>query len=1281
MDDIALGKGILAGRALCAGFTNDVRMIRWSQEEFPGEVQRVLEAGMPGGKGPLMTELVTISRDELEHLQERAKKVAEEALRKSCEDLELRAMHRTAELRDANQRLQAELAERKRAEEALRRELDVDKAMSELSRTLISGASTIQDVADITLHYARALTGSAHGFVSFIDRRTGDAVACTLTWMKENECPLTGEDRRIAFPVGPDGRYPKLWGHALNTRQAFYTNSPATHAASAGTPSGHLPLKNFLAVPSLIRDKLVGEVVLANAQRDYTDEDLGVVARLSSLYAMAVERTETENMLRESEERFRAVVDGFPIPAFAIDRAHRVVAWNRALEEYSGIPAVDVLGTTQHWRAFYPTERPSLADLTVDGATDQISVWYKDQWRPSSIACGAYEATGYFPRMKGGRWLFFTAAALHDADGRIAGAVETLQDITERRRAESINMARLRLLQFAATHSLDELLEATLNEAEGLTGSHIGFYHFLEADQRTLSLQSWSTGTKAGYCTAQGKGLHYDVSTAGVWVDCVRERRPVVHNDYASLPHRKGYPTGHAPVVRELVVPVFRGDKIVAILGVGNKPQDYLPGDVEAVSLLADLAWDIAERKRTEEALREREERFRDLYENAPNAYFSVGVDGRILRCNHRAGELLGYTVEELVGRPVMALYADTAHGKELATRVLQRFQAGERVRDQELQMHTADGTPVWISLTVDAVRDAQGRIVESRSMVVDITERKLAERERLAHLRFLESIDQVNRVIQGTSDLEQMMSGVLDAVLAVFDCDRAWLFYPCDPDAPSFRVPMEVTKPEYPGAGALTADVPMPQEMVQDLREALGSAGPLTYAAGTERPVNKVSAERYGVKSQMMVALYPRSGKPWVFGLHQCSYPRVWTTEEKRLFREIGWRLTDGLTSLLTLRSLRESEGRYRMAQAIGHVGNWEYDLQTTEFWGSDEAKRIYGFAPERAGFSTDEVERCVPERERVHQALVDLIEEGKAYNLEFEVLPRGSAEPRVISSVAELLRDEHGVPMKVVGVIQDITERKRAEEEVRRLNRNLEQRVAERTAQLEAANGELEAFAYSVSHDLRAPLRHIDGFVDLLQKRTATTLDQRSRHYMTVVAESARRMGTLIDDLLSFSRMGRQEMHKIPFDLGALVQQAVRELEPEAKGRNIHWHVADLPTVSGDPVMLHLALVNLVSNALKFTRPRQQAEIEIGCLPGEGTELVVFVRDNGVGFDPTYAGKLFGVFQRLHRAEDFEGTGIGLANVRRIVWRHGGRTWAEGTPNCGATFYFSLPQMPQGG
>lgn len=273
--------------------------------------------------------------------------------------------------------------------------------------------------------------------------------------------------------------------------------------------------------------------------------------------------------------------------------------------------------------------------------------------------------------------------------------------------------------------------------------------------------------------------------------------------------------------------------------------------------------------------------------------------------------------------------------------------------------------------------------------------------------------------------------------------------------------------------------------------------------------------------------------------------------------------------------------------------------------------------------------------------------------------------------------LRNPEGDIIGILGTFEDITERKQAEEKITQLNQDLERRVLERTAQLAAANKELEAFAYSVSHDLRAPLRHINGFLELLQKRNTSTLDEQSRHYMTNISDSARRMGNLIDDLLAFSRMSRQELYETQVNLAEMVEEILQEFGPETEGRNIVWHVAALPQVTGDRAMLRMVLVNLISNALKFTRPRSQAEIEIGWTIGPENEAVMYVRDNGVGFDMEYADKLFGVFQRLHRMDEFEGTGIGLANVHRIITRHGGKTWAESKVDQGATFYFSLPNL----
>ena len=288
------------------------------------------------------------------------------------------------------------------------------------------------------------------------------------------------------------------------------------------------------------------------------------------------------------------------------------------------------------------------------------------------------------------------------------------------------------------------------------------------------------------------------------------------------------------------------------------------------------------------------------------------------------------------------------------------------------------------------------------------------------------------------------------------------------------------------------------------------------------------------------------------------------------------------------------------------------------------------------------------------------------------------GDGSPVAVLVSAHLVRDERGEVARIDGSVVDFTARKAAEDEIVRLNAELEQRVLDRTAQLDAANKDLEAFTYSVSHDLRAPLRHISGFSSLLAERAGDSLDEKSRHYVDTISRSVREMGVLIDDLLQFSRTGRTELQIIEVDMDEVLREALEPLRQETGEREIEWSIGPLPRVVGDHALLRQVWANLLDNAVKYTRGRAPARIEVGARDVDG-EVVFSVRDDGVGFDMQFAHKLFGVFQRLHSASEFEGTGIGLANVQRIINRLGGRVWAEGEVDHGATFYFSLPRRKE--
>jgi diguanylate cyclase (GGDEF)-like protein/PAS domain S-box-containing protein len=456
-------------------------------------------------------------------------------------------------------------------------------------------------------------------------------------------------------------------------------------------------------------------------------DDQGVVTQVAIFAADVTDRRQVEEALWMANLYNRNLLEASLDSLVVIDPDGRISDVNAATEQVTGYPREKLLGTD--FSAYFTDPERAQAGYQQAFAQGEMRDYeLAIRHREGQVTAVLYNAT-----------------VCQDESGMIIGVFAAARDITERKRITDLMQARLRLIEFAATHSLEELLQATLDEAGILTDSPIGFYHFLEANQHTLHLQAWSTQTVQLFCKAEGKGQHYDLAEAGVWADCVRERRPIIHNDYAALPNRRGLPPGHAEVIRELTVPIFRGEQIVAILGVGNGPYDYEQRDIDTVATLADLAWDIAERKRAEEALRHSEARYRRIVETTNEGIWAMDEHYLTTFVNSRMAVLLGYSVDEMLGQPVTAFMFE-ADLDDHRDKMKIRQQGGDA--QYERRFCRKDGSELWMLVSAVALRDEYFRFCGSFGMLTDITLLKDQQQclEQMAHYDALTQLP--NRVL-----------------------------------------------------------------------------------------------------------------------------------------------------------------------------------------------------------------------------------------------------------------------------------------------------------------------------------------------------------------------------------------------------------------------------------------------------------------------------------------------------------------------------------------------------
>jgi PAS domain S-box-containing protein len=634
------------------------------------------------------------------------------------------------------------------------------------------------------------------------------------------------------------------------------------------------------------------------------------------------------------------------------------------------------------------------------------------------------------------------------------------------------------------------------------------------------------------------------------------------------------------------------------------------------------MARDITERKQAEEATRASEARYRTLFEHAPDGIVVVDAEGNYLDGNQSICRMLGYTREEFVQLNASDVVAQEEFPHIGAALDVIKTKADYQ---REWKFRRKDGSV----FSVDTIATAMpgGNLL---AMIRDITERKRAEEALRASETRLQAV---------TENLsEGLIVSSLDGRLLHWN--RAGL------EMHGFRTLAEGLRklPEFADTFAV--------ELLD----------------GTSVPFEQWPLQRV-LSGEVLRD----------FEVRLRRFDRDW----ERVFNFSGQIVHDATGQPLAYLAINDITARRRTEAALREK---EEQLHATDrrlaeiVQGMTEACFALD-AQWRFTFVNDRGETLLKQRREemlgrsIWEVFHKLVGTPMEAHYRRAMAERTPLSFEAFSPVAERWLDIRLFPTGegLAAFLLDVHERKLAEQEIHRLNAELEQRVIERTAQLQTANKELEAFSYSVSHDLRAPLRAVDGFSQAVLEDYGAQLPEEGRRYLHTIRDGAQRMGMLIDDLLTFSRLSRAPLKTQPVNTGQLVRTILDDLGFQSAGRQIDVRLGALPACLGDPALLKQVWINLLTNAFKYTGKRENAVVEIGCEAApEGS--VYFVRDNGTGFDMRYAGKLFGVFQRLHRAEEYEGTGVGLAIVQRIIHRHGGRIWADAALDRGATFYFTL-------
>ena len=754
------------------------------------------------------------------------------------------------------------------------------------------------------------------------------------------------------------------------------------------------------------------------------------------------DRKRAEEKLRQSEAELRQLIDAIPQQVSVFDADWNPLFANQREREYTGLTPEEAQSQDALARIFHPDDLKKLEALRERMLSQNV---------PSEMEARIRGKDGQY------RWFLIRDNPLRDEHGRVLRWYGTRTDIENGKQAEEASHRLNRELR-ALSNSNQTLMRATdepellrkicriVCEEAGYRTAWVGYAEHDEA--QSVRPVAW-TGTEEGDVANLGITWADTERGRGIIGTAIRSGKTCCIKDYATDPEvarwresalQHGFRSGIALPLKDEHANIFGSLNIYSA-----QPNAFASEEIRLLEELAgDLAFGIvtlrsrAARERAEQKVRQQEMELRQVLDLTPLLVAEFGPDRERLYANRPTLDYLGVTFEEWQSISDRFGFYHPDDRERLA-RDVYTGPGREGPHEFEARFRKGDGTYRWFLFRDNPLRDEQGRITRWYFSATDIEDRKRAEEERRARVWFLESMDRVNRAIGGTNDLEQMTGEVINAMLSIFASDRAFLYYPCDPDAPSFEVFMERTRPEYPGARGV---IPMTPETARGFQIMRASRGVVTFGPGCDYPLIGDFAHRFGHQSSMGIALYPKTGQPWVLALQQCAYPRAWTAEERKLLEEIARRLTDSLTSLLMFRSLRESEEALRRseayltsAQRLTLTGSWALDGTTRRslYW-SDETFRIWGFDPQQ-GLPTWEqiVQRIHPQDLHMYmEAAEGAILRNEDFDLEYRiVLP--DATVKHLHTLAHSALSPAGEVLELVGTSVDITDRKRAVEALR--------------------------------------------------------------------------------------------------------------------------------------------------------------------------------------------------------------------------------------------------------